>query len=107
MLAAHALDFDFIDAVREAAPWVRHIHAHDNFGRPDRGFGSESDRWPYGEADMHMPPGWGAIPLREFFGCLPDYDRDVVLEIKPGFFDYFAEALTAMRSIVSESEKVL
>lgn len=104
-LAACALEFDFIDAVRKAAPWTRHIHAHDNFGRLDRGFGSESDRWPYGEADLHMPPGWGTIPLRELFVNLPDYDRDIVLEIKPGFFDYFAEALSTTQKMVRESDK--
>ncbi|MBN1878403.1 MAG: sugar phosphate isomerase/epimerase [Anaerolineae bacterium] len=102
-IAARAFDFDFMDAIRKAAPWTKHIHAHDNFGRLDRGFGSESDRWPFGEADLHMPPGWGEIPLRDVFAAMPDYDRDVILEIKPGFVDYFGEALETTQKIIRES----
>ncbi len=100
-IAAHELGFDFLDAVCEAAPWTKHIHAHDNFGLLDQGFNAEADRWPFGEADLHMPPGWGTIPLRDVCVCLPDYDGDVILEIKPGFWGYLDQALAAMREILS------
>lgn len=103
-IAAQALGFDVLADVEEAASWVRHIHAHDNFGTLDRGFDSESDRWPYGEADVHTLPGWGTIPLQGIFARLPDYDGDVVLELKSGFWDYFGEGLAAMREILEETE---
>jgi len=99
-IAAHELGFDFLAAVEEAAPWVRHIHAHDNFGLLDQGFNTEHDRWAFGEADIHLPPGWGDIPLRDVFAHLPDYEGDVVLEIKQDFFDYFDEGLIKMREIL-------
>lgn len=101
-IAARELGFDFLDAVSEAAAWTRHIHAHDNFGLLDRGFGSEQDRWPFGEADLHTLPGWGTMPLREVFARLPAYRDDVILELKPGFFEYFGEGLTAMREILAD-----
>ncbi|HQE93401.1 MAG TPA: sugar phosphate isomerase/epimerase [Anaerolineae bacterium] len=99
-IAARELGFDFLAEVREAAPWVKHIHAHDNFGLLDQGFDAEQERWPFGEADLHMPPGWGAIPWRDVCTCLPDYDGDVILEIKPGFWTYLDQALVAMREIL-------
>lgn len=99
-IAAQAVGFDVVAEVAVAAPWVRHIHAHDNFGLLDRGFDSEPDRWPYGEADIHTLPGWGTIPLRGIFARLPEYDGDVVLELKSGFWDYFGEGLAAMREIL-------
>jgi sugar phosphate isomerase/epimerase len=100
-LAAHDLGFPYLEAVSEAAPWVRHIHATDNFGRLDTGCPGEGDRRPYGEADLHLPPGWGSIPFREVFARLPDYHDDVILEIEPGFEDAFTAARSAMQEILT------
>lgn len=99
-IAAHDLGFDYLEAVSQAAPWVRHLHANDNFGRLDWGFDAEPDRWPYGEADVHLPPGWGSIPYAEVFARLDGYVGDLILEIKPGFADYLGESLATMRALV-------
>jgi sugar phosphate isomerase/epimerase len=103
-IAAHDMGFDYLQAVEEAAPWVRHLHANDNFGRLDTGFDNEPDRWPFGEADIHLPPGWGSIPYQEVFARLPDYRGDLILEIKPGFVDYLGESLATMRALVGQSQ---
>ena len=102
-IAAHDLGFDYLEAVADAAPWVRHLHANDNFGRLDCGFDSEPDRWPYGEADIHLPPGWGSVPYAEVFARLPDYQGDLILEIKGGFVDYLGESLATMRLLVTNA----
>lgn len=99
-LAAHDLGFDFLTAVREAAPWTRHLHANDNFGHLDRGYEEERDRIAFGEGDIHLPPGWGAIPYRGALALLPDYDGDLILEIKPSLRDYFGEARQNMQDIL-------
>ena len=101
-IAAHDLGFDYLGAVGEAAPWVKHLHISDNFGLLDRGVDTEHDRWAFGEADIHLPPGWGSIPYREVFVRLPDYEGDVILEIKPGFRDYLGEGLDTMEKILSD-----
>ncbi len=100
-IAAHDLGFDYLEAVEQAAPWVRHLHANDNFGRLDQGFDNEVDRWAYGEADIHLPPGWGSIPYKEVFARLPDYQGNLILEIKAGFADYFGESLAMMQKIIN------
>ena len=100
-IAAHDLGFDYLQAVTDAAPWVRHLHANDNFGRLDTGFDSEPDRWPYGEADIHLPPGWGSIPYTEVFARLPEYRGDLILEIKSGFADCFDESLATMHQLTA------
>lgn len=102
-IAAHDMGFDYLAAVKEAAPWVRHLHANDNFGRLDQGFDNEVDRWAYGEADIHLPPGWGSIPYREVFKRLPEYQGNLILEIKAGFADYFGESLETMRGLIGPS----
>jgi sugar phosphate isomerase/epimerase len=101
-IAAHDMGFDYLAAVEQAAPWVSHLHANDNFGRLDQGFDNEVDRWAYGEADIHLPPGWGSIPYRDVFARLPTYQGDLILEIKAGFADYFAESLATMKALLAE-----
>lgn len=100
-IAVYDLGFDYLSAVSEAAPWVKHLHANDNFGRLDWGFDTEHDRWAFGEADVHLPPGWGNIPYGDVFARLPDYEGDLILEIKPGFQDHLGEGLATMREILA------
>ena len=99
-LASHDLGFSYLDAVSEAAPWARHLHVTDNFGRLDAGNSIERDRWAFGEADMHMPPGWGSIPYAEVFERMPDYREDLILEILIDFDDHLGEARANMQSIL-------
>jgi sugar phosphate isomerase/epimerase len=104
-IAAHDMGFDYLAAVAEAAPWVRHLHANDNFGRLDTGFDNEYERWPYGEADIHLPPGWGSIPYSEVFRQLEGYCGDLILEIKSGFADEFGEGKATIERILAELEE--
>ncbi|NWG20688.1 MAG: sugar phosphate isomerase/epimerase [Chloroflexi bacterium] len=100
-IAAHDMGFDYLEAISAAAPWTRHLHVNDNFGRLDQGFDTERDRWAFGEADIHMPPGWGSIPYRDVFDRLSGYHGDLILEIKPGFWDAFGEALRTTRALLA------
>lgn len=99
-IAAHDMGFDYLQAVSDAAPWVKHLHANDNFGKLDQGFDSEPERWAFGEADIHLPPGWGTIPYQEVFARLPNYQGDLILEIKADFADFMGECLQSMHQLV-------
>lgn len=100
-IAAHAVGDNYLDAVTLAAPYVRHLHMNDNFGKLDVGFDSETDRLPYGEADLHLPPGWGSIPYEDVFRCLRAYEGDLILEIKEQYWDYFGEALENTKQLLA------
>jgi sugar phosphate isomerase/epimerase len=102
-LAAQAVPFDYLEAVAQAAPVTRHIHLNDNFGKLDSNFDDGGVRAPYGEADLHLPPGWGIIPLAEAFQRLPNYSGDIILEIKERYAEYFASSLVTLRTML-ESE---
>ena len=99
-LATNQLGIDYLEAVRQAAPHLRHIHANDNFGRLDDAYDDLGQRNPYGEGDLHLPPGWGAIPLADALGQLPDYTGILILELRPRYRERLAEALTTMQAIV-------
>jgi sugar phosphate isomerase/epimerase len=77
----------YLDQIRAAAPFVRHLHWHDNFGRLDEGCDSLAERLVFGEADCHLPPGLGSIPLREVWGILADagYGGWMTVEIRPRY----------------------
>lgn len=57
------LGLDFMSEARALAPFAKHLHLHDSFGRP-------KDFWTYtltedlafGVGDLHLPLGWGSIP---------------------------------------------
>jgi sugar phosphate isomerase/epimerase len=102
VLAANVCGFDYLGAIREAAPHVRHIHGHDNFGRLGSVFDDLHERIPYGDGDLHLPIGWGTIPHLESLVQLVGYEGLYVLEIRPRFREHFAEALQTTQSLINQ-----
>lgn len=82
-LSAKHFGYDYLPAVRECAPYVRHVHANDNYGvfepmrltnHPlydtlDKGY-----RFTFSRGDIHIPPLWGNAPLREAIALLKRAD---------------------------------
>ncbi|MBZ4653828.1 MAG: endonuclease [Peptococcaceae bacterium] len=102
-LSASYYSFDLLSGIEVIAPYVKHIHLHDNFGKS----GSSYERKQYeaaatGRGDMHMPIGWGSIPAREIFQRLPDYQGAVTLEMRPRYRAYYAEALANARALLED-----
>ncbi len=94
-------DPDYLAGVRAAGPWIRHVHLHDNYGRLDDVSVSLADRLIFGEADCHLPPGWGSIPLREVVAILVSagYTGWLTLEMRARYAVHFAEALASARAL--------
>jgi len=102
-IAAGQCGFDYLEAVRQAAPHLRHIHAHDNCGRLGGVYTGLDARIPYGDGDLHLPPGWGTLPLAESFAHWPEYEGLVIMELQPRCREHYVEALETMRRIVAEA----
>jgi len=88
-LAATRFGFDFLEAVRIAAPLVGHLHLSDNFGHFEETRLTSYELYkqiPYrrrlalGKGDLHLPPGWGKVPWEEALGLLGDYQGVLILE---------------------------
>lgn len=105
LAAPHWPDPDYLAGIQACAPWVNHLHFHDNYGRIDDLTESLSERLAFGEADSHVPPGWGRIPLKQVLNILhaAGYDGPLVLEIRPRYADYLDEALSNTRALLRES----
>jgi sugar phosphate isomerase/epimerase len=104
-LAANHCGFDYLQAIQQAAPCVRHLHGNDNFGRLGGAFDSLPERIPYGDGDLHLPPGWGVIPHVEALAQLPAYEGRYILELHPRFYEHFSEALETTQRIIREAAK--
>ncbi|MFG1299407.1 sugar phosphate isomerase/epimerase [Xanthobacter sp. V3C-3] len=53
---------DFLNEISALAPYARHVHVHDSFGRPVESWAiDEAERLALGEGDLHLPLGWGGI----------------------------------------------
>lgn len=99
-LAAAYFRFPFLEAIRSALPYVRHVHVNDNFGRYDplrlENFTlyrtqTPADTFPLGKGDLHLPVGWGGIPLEKVFEVLRGYQGTVIHEYRYNLFLESAE----------------
>jgi len=103
-LAASFCQTDFLASVVAAAPYVHHIHWHDNYGHLDWTSEDQEYRLPNGEGDLHLPPGWGAIPLRAAAELLENYTGWLTLEIHPRYRAHYAQALADTRALLWKKE---
>lgn len=102
-VAAGFFGFDFLEECAEAAPLVRHLHLHDNLGRPDpEGEARLSERMAYGIGDLHLPPGRGTIPLKALFEKAP-FPRagTCCVELQPSLRPLAREALESACSLLA------
>ncbi len=101
-LAARYWATDYLAQIREIAWQVQHVHWHDNFGRLDDRCESLSERLVFGEADNHLPPGWGAIPLAKVLSTLTEagYAGWLTIEIRSRYAHLLPEISGAARTMV-------
>jgi len=79
------------------------LHVSDNWGRLGGLFDNLNHRIPHGEGDVHLPPGWGAIPHVQALKQLPDYEGYYVLELRPRFHEHLASAAETARQIIDRA----
>jgi sugar phosphate isomerase/epimerase len=96
---------ELLTAIRTALPHIGHVHLHDNFGisLPM----SEHDynhRIACGAADLHLPLGWGSIPIKDVLIALNGYGGIINLEIEKRFDDQFEASLELTRRYLSGAD---
>ncbi len=97
----------YLTEIRALAPFVRHVHWHDNFGRLDDRAESLAERLVFGEADNHLPPGWGAIPLADVLAALREagYAGWLTVEIRSRYAHLWPEIAAAAQRMVQAEGK--
>jgi len=101
-LASRRFHFDFLDAVKQMAPHLCHMHLNDNTGRfeelriTDRlayDCLSMSHRREFGRGDIHIPPFFGSVPFDEVFSHLQSYQGRYICEYTYEDFEPFNQAI--------------
>lgn len=104
-LAARHFNFNFLDAVSLAAPYVCHVHLHDNFGLVS---GSQEKKqaelMATGRGDLHLPIGFGEIPLADVFARLANYRGAIIHEIRPRYRQWAGEALALGKNLLGNGQ---
>ena len=100
---------DFLESIRNAAPFTGHIHLSDNFGRYEKmrlenfdlyRVSNYTNRLNMGRGDLNLPPGWGALPLKDILEILRDYKGIAILEY------YHDKYLDFNRGILKETKEL-
>jgi len=106
-LAANRYQYDLLEGVRRIAPLVSHIHLHDNFGKCCASYEKRQyELAATGRGDLHLPVGWGTVPIEEILELIPGYTGYITLEMRPRYQSYYAESLAVTRSMVSIAKNV-
>jgi sugar phosphate isomerase/epimerase len=101
-IASRYYCFDFLESIELARPLIKHVHIHDDFGKPAGLDRRQIMLLSQGKGDLHMPIGWGEIPYREVFSRLDGYEGVLMLELEPRYMPYYAEVLQDTRRLAEE-----
>jgi sugar phosphate isomerase/epimerase len=92
---------NFIDEAAALAPFAKHLHIHDSFGRMSVSpTYHRSERLAYGEGDLHLPLGLGSIPWDTLMQRL-DFPAGVVfnIELAPPYWTALKDMIGATRRL--------
>lgn len=95
----------FLAEIQALAPFARHLHVHDSFGRQDDlWMYTQSERLAYGHGDLHLPVGWGDIPWDAIVETCT-FPRGTVfnIELDPRYLYASAECVAATRSLAERA----
>ena len=100
-------DFHGLDLESECAalaPYARHVHMHDNFGRQDDiPMYTESERLAFGHGDLHLPIGMGGIEWTALFDACRFPDGAIFnIELARRYWHWRQDCVDAMRALQSK-----
>ncbi len=112
-LSARYFHFNFLDSLREALPFLGHVHLSDNAGvfeklritdRPVYDSLPRGYRFTFARGDIHIPPFWGEIPFKDIFSLLREYRGIFICEYNSEDFIPFNKSVQqSVRAAVMEA----
>lgn len=100
---------DFVSEIKALAPYARHLHMHDSFGRQDDIWVyTEGERLAYGHGDLHLPVGWGDIPWEALMAeCTFAEGVLFNIELEKRYWYAAQEAVDATRALAATARVAL
>jgi len=99
---------DLVKECAELAPWARHLHLHDSFGRQDDiWMFTNGERLAYGHGDLHLPVGWGDIPWNALMEACT-FPEGVVfnIELNDRYWHVGRECVEATKELAAKARVV-
>lgn len=74
---------------------------HDNFGKPCFSYEKKQhELLAMGRGDLHLPVGFGEIPVAEALAQMPRYTGVLMQEVRPRYQVYCREMLAHMQRLI-------
>ncbi|HDK25775.1 MAG TPA: sugar phosphate isomerase/epimerase [Candidatus Atribacteria bacterium] len=103
-LASKYYRFKFLDSIKLALPYIKHVHIHDGFGKAKLSYEEQDiNLIQFGVGDMHMPVGWGDIPYQKIFPLLKNYNGVLCLELKPRYKRFYRYSLERIKELIEST----
>jgi len=103
-LASKYYHFNFLNSVKLALPYIKHVHIHDCFGKPKVSYEEQDiNLIQFGIGDLHMPVGWGEIPYDKIFRLLKNYNGVLCLELKPRYKKFYKYSLERVKELIEST----
>ncbi|MCX7380690.1 MAG: sugar phosphate isomerase/epimerase [Alphaproteobacteria bacterium] len=99
---------DFVEQAKALAPFSKHLHVHDSFGRPkDFWTYSLTEDLAFGAGDLHLPLGWGDLPFARIAAeaCFPA-GLVADIELQARFWSELPETIALTRAFAASLRPV-
>jgi sugar phosphate isomerase/epimerase len=96
---------DYLTEIAVLAPYAKHLHIHDSFGRADAiETWSPSERLAFGHGDLHLPVGWGDIPWDEMMAeCVFPEGVAFNIELNPRYWYAVEDCIAAAKALAGKA----
>jgi sugar phosphate isomerase/epimerase len=93
---------EYLADIKTIAPLIGHLHVTDNMGQVQLDAENDkSENLISGDGDLHLLPGWGAIPFDEIFAIPFPLEPIANLEVNPIFFEHLPEAYATTKRLAA------
>jgi len=96
---------DFMAEITALAPFAKHLHLHDSFGRQDDiWMFTDGERTSYGHGDLHLPIGWGNIDWETVVErCAFPQDTIFNIELKKRYWYEAANCIARVKELAGRA----
>lgn len=96
---------DPLQEIAALAPYARHVHVHDSFGRPLESWTmDQAEQLGLGEGDLHLPVGWGSIPWDELAQTLRVEAGAILnLELHPRYWSELPQQVARLSALAGRA----
>jgi len=97
---------EFLEEAAALAPYAKHLHVHDSFGKPyDIKAHSRAERLAFGQGDIHLPIGWGSIAWGQLIERIRFHPGVIFnIELEQTYWSQVKDSISAVRELAARAK---